>query len=856
WLFTSDSQTVRRWDLAADDPTQSSRLVGTPGFIHSGAALSPDGRWLATMNRTVARRKAFVWDLQAEKLDEPWREFELEEQYLDQLRFSADSGWLIGRAWNAAWLWNLASQSKMVSPIVLQAKDMGISSVAIASGGRWAVTQGQSRAPNLWSLTNPDAKPTPRPLFDPKVAGIYGSQLSPDGKWFVAFDRANPSNFVARFWNLSADDPFASAREIPFDHRRTYGNTAVHFSANGQWLALAEGDRIKLWELAAEKWDAPSSTLSLSDASAQEAGDATQPGFVGPPATDSFQLVITDRDARTLLAIDQTGSIHAWNLNAKDPNRSHLVVGRHAGGGNINLELSPSGRWLVSTREGEPPRLWDLWRRNPRAAGIELRGHDGASYRSTYVAFGGGSLTAPAAALALQLPLVGIARQVRDSLNMGERWLVTRGYDATPRLWDLAAEDLRRAGVQTGAFKVDARDLAIRDDGNWVIWQGFTQLQVIDPDKKDRVASTINVRTGGFGGGWSSSDRSLSRDGRWLALRTGQSIGVYDLTSEQFSAKQIAEPSRPQSPAEMQPADEKNAAKKPAVWLPAVAGGRWLQQFFNPQLDQGPITVPGVHEAHTVVEIEPNKYVNALIISASGRWLLIQTGEHWRLWNVREKRAVPASIELGNDIIRASFSPNDRWLVSYKQVSGANRLEISIWDLESTSLRKSTTQHELGGNYSIGQNLLAFSDDCRWLASSTGGVRVWPIADDGTLGEAETLSTGQQSGGGRDIALSHDGRFVAAAENGAVRLWDRSALDTAVRQRDLHGHEQSVSRLAFSPDSQWLVSASHDGEVRLWDLRDEQLQDAMIALAIENERQQHVDFENLQFSADGRWLAA
>ena len=71
----------------------------------------------------------------------------------------------------------------------------------------------------------------------------------------------------------------------------------------------------------------------------------------------SFRQVISDRYGRSLLAVDQSGSIHAWDLTAKDPNRSRVVVGRHAGAS--DAKLSPSARWLVTSRDGEPPRLWD-----------------------------------------------------------------------------------------------------------------------------------------------------------------------------------------------------------------------------------------------------------------------------------------------------------------------------------------------------------------------------------------------------------------------------------------------------------------------------------------------------------------
>jgi tetratricopeptide (TPR) repeat protein len=397
--------------------------------------------------------------------------------------------------------------------------------------------------------------------------------------------------------------------------------------------------------------------------------------------------------------------------------------------------------------------------------------------------------------------------------------------------------------------------VAIREDGKWVAWQEPSQVQVIDPDKSEHVVATMDVRTGSFSGGWSGADRSLSRDGRWLALRTGETIGIYDLASEQFAANQPASSGATQATSKVQSAEE----KKPAVWQPAVAGGRWLQRLLMPQAGQRQIVAPLAHEAHRVIAIEQNTHLDSIVISSTGRWLLTGDNNRWRLWDLQDKQSPATAIDIGADLIHASFSPGDRWLVSYKQViaqvNAVSRLEITLWDLAATPLRKSSKVHELTGSYSIGQNVLAFSGNNKWLASNTGGVRIWPIADDGTLGDPETLAT-QQYGGEQAIALSADGRLLAAAENQAVRLWDRSVTNPTLRVRELHGHEQSVVRVAFSPDGAWLVSTSQDGDVRLWDLRDEQLQDAMIALKGDYERQNYLDIQSLQFSADGRWLAA
>jgi WD40 repeat protein len=109
---------------------------------------------------------------------------------------------------------------------------------------------------------------------------------------------------------------------------------------------------------------------------------------------------------------------------------------------------------------------------------------------------------------------------------------------------------------------------------------------------------------------------------------------------------------------------------------------------------------------------------------------------------------------------------------------------------------------------------VALSPDGRSVAApAKGGVIVW------TVGTAEPVMTCAADDGAAFRFLSGNERFVTAGRDGAVRVWNLMGRE----ELTLFGHVGRVTALGASPDGRTLVSGGANGEVRFWDARTGQL---------------------------------
>ena len=139
-----------------------------------------------------------------------------------------------------------------------------------------------------------------------------------------------------------------------------------------------------------------------------------------------------------------------------------------------------------------------------------------------------------------------------------------------------------------------------------------------------------------------------------------------------------------------------------------------------------------------------------------------------------------------------------------------DRYAVKVWNFEER-----TWAYRLPTSFTGAVNTMVFSPDGVTLATGhyDGMVRLWNTVEGTLLLEFDTGAVVQS------LAFSPDARMLASGgsyENSLVQLWSSGSGKLL---RKLESQSGGISSLTFSPNGQYLVSASYDGTLRLWGIR-------------------------------------
>ncbi|CAM2010037.1 nSTAND1 domain-containing NTPase [Acanthopleuribacter pedis] len=205
--------------------------------------------------------------------------------------------------------------------------------------------------------------------------------------------------------------------------------------------------------------------------------------------------------------------------------------------------------------------------------------------------------------------------------------------------------------------------------------------------------------------------------------------------------------------------------------------------------------------------------VYSAVFSPDGRLLASASADHTiRVWDVAAERAVAVLEAHQDDVRRLAFSPDGAVLASL-----ANDESLAIWDVARFS-RLAFFQNIDTNNIS-----LTFQPEGKRLVWSTRSetLQIWDLAPylaDGVFDAPGPANSRYiETGHGaliNNLVYSPDGRILATSANdGSVILLDSR---TWKRLDRFAAHHQDTTSIAFTPDSQGLVTCSYDTRIRLW----------------------------------------
>jgi WD40 repeat protein len=195
----------------------------------------------------------------------------------------------------------------------------------------------------------------------------------------------------------------------------------------------------------------------------------------------------------------------------------------------------------------------------------------------------------------------------------------------------------------------------------------------------------------------------------------------------------------------------------------------------------------------------------------------------FRIWDLTTSPATPLveRIKWPTDQWHSvAFNPNSQFVAT-----GGSNANVRVWDLSQPGMpyREDAPPNEHAETEVID---LAYSPDGRYIAGAVQSVGDGAaFLRDATTGEELALVTGLDPSAFSDFgsAAFHPTENVVAfgAGDGGLWLWNIDELiatnNPGSSARHLIGHTGPLADINFSPDGNWIVTASWDQTVRLWD---------------------------------------
>jgi WD40 repeat protein len=604
---------------------------------------------------------------------------------------------------------------------------------------------------------------TLRPLRHDSM--VLSAAFSPDGKYLATSTQAG----VLRLWDTNSGQLYRKWKA----HLQNADSLA--FSPDGRYLASGSWDgTVKVWEMKkALRSEVDEPLLQLNQ---------------------DFRVwsVTFSPDGRRLASAagrvtSESGKVKVWDFDTRQEVLNLSFSNK------VNcVKFSPDGQRLA-TVNGELLQLWDAHSGREQ---LKCSDHDG-NLQSVVFSPDGQRLATVGGLISVhpdrEIKLwdahtgrvirklrghVGGLRSVAFSPN-GHR-LASAGLDQNVRLWDAATgqEVLTLRGhldnIWCVTFSSDGHQLASASVDNTVrIWDATPLEREPAPEYLTLRGHTGAVTDVAFHPTDGRSLVSAGTDGtvRVCDRRSGEQLGILDVPSSPYPVRVTYSP------------DGQHLAMTCSLQDAAAV------RIWDNTSEKETLLLRGNISPDLCVAFSPDgRHV------ASGGFDSIV-----RIWEAKTGQLLRTLNDHKWPILGVAFSPDGRRLVS---ASGDRT--VRIWDWTTGEALKI-----LEPGHAARVQGVAFSRDGKWLASASWDrtIKVWDCATWELLHELP-----DPSGGALCVAFGQEHRLAWGSTDSTVKVWDGPGTEIKV----LRGHASWVQAVAFSPDGEWIASASLDGTAKIW----------------------------------------
>jgi WD40 repeat protein len=623
-----------------------------------------------------------------------------------------------------------------------------------------------------------DLQPQPPKLHESAVREIV---FSSDSKWFttVALDGTSllwARKGVQKIMDLSTikDSVVTSLTFTPFPRRMHFGTTDGKIHSLNLLSSPPALDAPRL--IAKDIANKPVAALAVHP-SARMTAIAWSGGYTG------FRTLSMDPNSKMVHeVIEVIGAANPGTQDERAPQVSSVA----------SLEFSDDGRWLVSRTRDHQMQLW--------AVTNEFR----LRFQETFPEPG--------------LPLESVQFGSIQGILRRTRWLLGEVGDGTVLLWDLM--EPRNVPLALRGHKGPLTVACFDPRGRWLLtscFDGTNRLwdleRLEDPSRSVEprvVLDDAPVLAGRF---------STARNQHRFATITNRGkLRAWDLDHSKDQSILVPESRPPIDPVYRPRVAFSGDGNLLFLTIATYLGEPPLSKVWrpgDPRTSDRRIPVEAMFPENGSKRPEEQFFLSRYELGADGRFL---AGSDLEGNPVVVDLPAPHSVDV--DLLAPNEADRLRIPVSHAIAQGGGTLGFS----------PAGNQLMMAGP-NIGVKLWNLQFPERKAVLSGEASFPWQTPQTPLPGAAaDEPSKGNEPSGIIAVAVSNDGKWLAAAGQGVVWVWERSSSSTFAPPIVLRGHTGALSALVFTPDGEKLISGSDDSTVRVWHLKPTPKVDAFVPL--------------------------